>query len=227
MAGKQVLFLCTSHDKLGDTDKPTGLWAEEVAAPYYILEEAGVNVDIASIKGGKIPLDPVSLQGDLTDHTHSFVNNHRDLKGKVENSISIAEATKEYDGVFLPGGHGVCYDFPDNPQLIALLESFWAKGKVVSAVCHGPVGLVNIKDLSGDYIVKGRKVTGFTNSEEEAVGKTAFVPFLLEDMLKERGGLFERGPDWVPFAVADGKLITGQNPMSSVKVAGLILGALQ
>lgn len=226
MAGKGVLIVCTSHDKLGDTDKPTGLWAEEVAAPYFILEEAGVDVDIASIKGGKIPIDPVSLQGDLTEHTHSFLNNHHDLKSKVEDSISIAEASKEYDGVFLPGGHGVCYDFPDNPELIALVESFWAKGKVVAAVCHGPVGLVNVKDPAGHYIVKGRKVAGFTNSEEEAVGKTALVPFLLEDKLKERGALFERGPDWVPYAVADGKLITGQNPMSSAKVAELILSAL-
>lgn len=226
MAGKHVLIVCTSHDKLGNTEKPTGLWAEEVAAPYFILKEAGVDVDITSIKGGKIPLDPTSLQGDLTDHTQSFLKNHHDLKSKVENSMSIAEVTKEYDAIFLPGGHGVCYDFPDNPNLIALLESFWAKGKVVAAVCHGPVGLVNIKDPAGEYIVKGRKVAGFTNTEEDAVGKTQHVPFLLEDKLKERGGLFERGPDWVPYAVADGKLITGQNPMSSAKVAELILSAL-
>eukprot|EP00250_Pteridium_aquilinum_P013582 c21436_g1_i1 orf=279-959(-) len=226
MAGKRVLIISTSHDKLGQTDKPTGLWAEEVAAPYYILKEAGVDVDIASVKGGKIPIDAASLHGDLTDHTHSYLKNHQDLKSKVENSMSIEEASEEYDAVFLPGGHGACYDFPDNPTLIALLEKFWAQGKVVAAVCHGPVGLVNIKAPDGEYIVKGRKVTGFTNSEEEAVGKTAFVPFLLEDKLKERGGLFERGSDWVPYAVADGKLITGQNPMSSAKLAELLLSAL-
>ncbi|MCO5611030.1 hypothetical protein L7F22_065279 [Adiantum nelumboides] len=226
MAGKRVLIVCTSHEKLGKTDKPTGLWAEEVAAPYYILKEAGAHVDIASIKGGKIPLDPVSLEGDLGHHTHSFLKDHLELKKKVESSLSIADASEEYDAIFLPGGHGVCYDFPDNPTLISLVEKFWAQGKVVAAVCHGPVGLVNIKAPDGEYIVKGRKVAGFTNSEEDAVGKTAFVPFLLEDKLKERGGHFQRGPDWTPYAVADGKLITGQNPMSSAKVAELLLAAL-
>lgn len=226
MAGKRILIICTSHDILGDTDIPTGLWAEEVATPYYIFKEAGAQVDIASIKGGKIPLDPSSLQGDLPEHTHRYLKDDDGLKSTVENSIAVAEVSEEYDAVFLPGGHGVCYDCPENPTLIALLEKYWAQGKVVSAVCHGPVGLVNIKSPSGDYIVKGKKVTGFTNSEEEAVGKTAVVPFLLEDKLKEIGGLYEKGADWVPYAVADGNLITGQNPMSSAKVAELILSAL-
>ncbi|KAH7290684.1 hypothetical protein KP509_30G059300 [Ceratopteris richardii] len=226
MAGKRVLFLCTSHAALGDTGKSTGVWAEEVAAPYYILKEAGCHIDIASIKGGKIPLDPESLEGNLNDHTHSFLKDHHGLKSKVESSLSIDEASEDYDAVFLPGGHGVCYDFPDNPALITLLEKFWAEGKVVASVCHGPVGFVNIKAPDGEYIVKGKKVTGFTNSEEDAVGKTAFVPFLLEDKLKERGAHFERANDWNPYAVADGKLITGQNPMSSEKLAKLILEAL-
>lgn len=225
MAGKRVLIVSTSHDKLGATDIATGLWAEELAAPYYIFQEAGIHVDIASVKGGKIPIDPGSLQGGLSDHTHRYLKDD-ELKSKMDNSIKLSDVSEDYDAVFLPGGHGVCYDCPENPEVIALLEKHWAQGKIISAVCHGPVSLVNIKSPDHEYIVKGKKVAGFTNTEEEAVGKTDVVPFLLEDKLKELGALYERGPDWVPYAVADGNLITGQNPQSSAKVAELIVSAL-
>eukprot|EP00249_Psilotum_nudum_P007236 c20416_g1_i1 orf=434-1117(-) len=226
MGGKRILAICTSHDKLGATDRPTGLWIEELVAPYYILTEAGLEVDVASTKGGKIPIDPGSLQeGSITDHVKRYLKDDELLK-KVENSVAIKDADETYDGVFLPGGHGIVYDGPENPELIALLEKHWAQGKVVSAVCHGPAGLCGVKDPDSEPIVKGRKVTGFTNSEEAAVGKTDVVPFLLEDKLKDLGGIYECGPNWSPFAVADGNLITGQNPQSSAKVAQLILAAL-
>lgn len=226
MATKRVLIVCTSHDKLGNTDAQTGAWAEEVVAPYYLFKDAGLEVDIASIKEGYIPIDQGSLgAGFVTEHVKKYLEDD-DLKKKLATSISVSKVSDLYDAVFLPGGHGVVYDFPENPELIALLEKHWAHDKIISSVCHGPAGIVSIRAPDGQPIVKGRKVTGFTNSEEAAVGKTDVVPFLLEDKLKELGGLYECGPNWVPYALADGNLITGQNPQSSVAVAKLVLDAL-
>ncbi|CAK9857923.1 unnamed protein product [Sphagnum jensenii] len=226
MAGKRILIVSTSFDKLGTSDEPTGLWIEELAAPYFIFKEAGAHVDVASIKGGRVPIDPNSLgDGAVTEHVKRY---HEDLelKNALEKSKSIKEFTGKYDAVFVPGGHGIVYDGPNDKNLIAFVEKIWSEGGVVGSVCHGPAALVNVHAPNGEPIVKGRKVAGFSNSEEEAVGKTKYVPFLLEDKLKELGGLYERGPDWQPFAVADGKLVLGQNPASSAEVAKLVLAAI-
>jgi putative intracellular protease/amidase len=225
-SGKRILIVATSHDKLGNTNEPTGCWAEELAAPYYIFKDAGAHVDVVSIKGGKIPIDEASLgEGFVTDHVKRFLGDE-ELKQYVENSLSVKDVPGNYDALFIPGGHGIVFDGPVDKNLTALGEKFWAEGKIVSSVCHGPAALVSMKAPDGTPIVKGKKVTGFSNAEEAAVGKTDKVPFLLEDKLKELGGLYEAGPNWHPKAVADGQLITGQNPASSAPVAELVLKAL-
>jgi putative intracellular protease/amidase len=224
--GKRILIVATSHDKLGETGQPTGCWAEELAAPYYIFKDAGAHVDVASIKGGKIPIDEASLgEGFVTDHVKRYLGDE-ELKQYVENSLSVKDVPGSYDALYVPGGHGIMFDGPVDEAFIALGEKFWAEGKIVSSVCHGPAGLVAMKAPDGTSIIKGKKVCGFSNAEEEAVGKTDNVPFLLEDKLKELGGHYEVGPNWHPKAVADGQLITGQNPGSSVAVAELVLKAI-
>eukprot|EP00246_Nothoceros_aenigmaticus_P006205 TRINITY_DN18998_c0_g1_i1.p1 TRINITY_DN18998_c0_g1~~TRINITY_DN18998_c0_g1_i1.p1 ORF type:complete len:227 (+),score=43.90 TRINITY_DN18998_c0_g1_i1:130-810(+) len=225
MAPKRILILATSHDKL-TTGEPTGLWAEELVVPYYTFKDAGAEVVIASVKGGKIPIDAGSLsEGAITEHVKKFLGN-ASSKALLEDTPSVHDIKGSFDAVFIPGGHGPMFDVASDKDTISLLEKFWAEGKVIGAVCHGPGGIVNVKTPGGEHIVKGKKVTGFTNSEEESVGKTKKVPFLLETTLIELGGHFERSPDWQPHAVADGKLVTGQNPASSSKVAHLILEAV-
>ncbi|XP_024388839.1 glutathione-independent glyoxalase HSP31 [Physcomitrium patens] len=225
-AGKRILILATSHDKLGNTNQATGCWAEELTAPYYIFKDAGAHVDVASIKGGKIPMDEASFsEGFVTDHVKRYLEDE-ELKQRVEHSLSVKDVSGNYDALFVPGGHGIIYDGPVDQDFIALGNRFWAEGKIISSVCHGPAGLVGMTAPDGTSIFKGKKVCGFSNAEEEAVGKTNVVPFLLEDKLKELGGLYEAGPNWHPKAAADGQLVTGQNPGSSAKVAELVLEAL-
>lgn len=225
-AGKRILLVATSNNKFGNTDEPTGSWAEELAAPYYVFKDAGVDVVVASLKGGKIPIDEVSFgENFVTDHVKRYLADE-ELKKYVENSIPIKDVSGHFDALFVPGGHGIAFDGPHDDKLKALGEKFWAEGKIVSAVCHGPAGLVSMHAPDGTSIFKGKKCCGFTNAEEEAVGKTAVMPFLLEDKLKELGGLYESAPNWHPKAVADGQLITGQNPGSSVAMAELVLKAL-
>jgi putative intracellular protease/amidase len=225
-SGKRILIVATSQDKLGDTDQPTGCWAEELVAPYYVFKDAGAHVVIASIKGGKIPIDETSLSENfVTDHVKRYLADE-ELKQYIENSLSVKDVPSTFDALFVPGGHGIVFDGPKDESFRAVGEKFWAEGKIVSSVCHGPAGLVSMRAPDGTSIFKGKKCTGFSNSEEDAVGKTKFVPFLLEDKLKELGGLYEAGPDWQPHSVADGQLITGQNPASSVGVAELVLKAL-
>lgn len=229
MAGR-VLIVATSHDKLGETGQPTGCWVEEVASPYYAWRSKGYQVTIASIKGGEIPFDPASKAGDFcTPEATNFLND-KEAQEKVNNSKPAADmlgSVEEFDAIFLPGGHGIVYDGPKSKELKELLEKFWAAGKVVSAVCHGPAGLVTACAADGNSIVKGKQVTGFTNTEEIAVNKQDAVPFLLEDKLKELGGLYERSEgDWASFVVSDGQLITGQNPGSSKAVAEAVIEAV-
>lgn len=226
MGAKSILIVTTSHPSFPDNGDPTGLWLEEMAAPYLVWTKAGLKVDIVSVKGGKIPLDPASLSPEtLTGHAKTFHDDGK-LIALIETTPSVKDVTGDYDAIYLPGGHGVCFDVATDKDTIALVEKFWADGKVVAAVCHGPCGLVNAKATNGEPIVKGKKVNGFSDTEEEAVGKSKRVPFLLETELKSHGGLYEKGPDWTAYAIADGKLITGQNPMSSEKLAGLVLEAL-
>lgn len=225
---KNILFVCTSHAKLGSTDKTTGLWLEEVAAPYLVFTKAGNKVTVASVQGGKIPVDEASLaDGALTAEAREFQADPDCVK-VLEDSVPLDSITdlSQYDAIFLPGGHGTVFDLPKNAKLQEVIAEMFKAGKPVAAVCHGPVGLVNVK-VDGKPIVAGKKVTGFSNSEETAVGLTNVVPFLLENKLKDLGGNYSAGADWSPHAVRDGNLITGQNPASSAKTAEEVLKALR
>jgi putative intracellular protease/amidase len=224
---KKVLIICTSAAKLGDLS--TGSWLEEIAAPFYVFKEAGYDVDIASISGGKIPLDEASLSGDfLTDTAKKFQSDAEASKA-LENSKSAVDITdtSAYAAIFVPGGHGIAADGPNNPVLQKLLVDFHDSGKVISSVCHGPIALTHVKLSNGNWLLKGKKVTGFSNSEETAVEKIKYMPFLIEDRLKEEGGSYSKGDDWSVHVVTDGKLVTGQNPQSSEGVAKAVLAVLK
>ncbi len=227
-ASRHILLITTSHAELGTTGRHTGLWFEELATPYYAFLDAGATVDIASVAGGPVPIDPNSLaEGDKTPASVARFQRDPAAMRKLESSLPLATLkAADYDAVFLPGGHGTMWDLPASTALAALLSTAWAEGKVVSAVCHGPAGLVNARDVDGKPLVSGRRVAGFSNSEEDAAGLSKAVPFLLETRLRELGGRYEKGPDFQPFAVRDGRLVTGQNPQSSGKVAALVLQAL-
>ena len=223
----RVLMVLTSHDKLGDTGEKTGFWLEEFAAPYYRFADAGVQLTLASPVGGQPPLDPKSSQPDAqTDATRRF-DVDTAAQHMLANTVKLSTVSADdYDGIFYPGGHGPLWDLAIDGDSIALIEAFVAQNKPVSAVCHAPGVLVNVTAANGEPLVKGRQVTGFSNSEEAAVGLTDVVPFLLEDRLQALGGNYSAGPDWEPHAVVDGQLITGQNPGSSELVADKLLAAL-
>lgn len=223
----KILIVLTSHDQLGDTGEKTGFWLEEFAAPYYLLKDAGAAITLASPKGGQPPLDPKSaLPENQTESTKRF-NGDSAAQAELAKTKKLAEVSADdFDALFFPGGHGPMWDLADNALTIALIEAFVKAGKPVAAVCHAPVALVNAKGMDGAYLVKGKRVTGFTNEEEAAVGLTAVVPFLLEDRLKERGGIFSRAANWAPHVLVDGKLVTGQNPASSGPVAEELLKLL-
>ena len=224
----KILIVLTSHDQLGDTGKKTGFWLEEFAAPYYVLKDAGAAITLASPKGGHPPLDPKSdLPENLTESTKRF-RTDKAAQAELANTKKLADVSADdFDAVFFPGGHGPMWDMSDNAISIALIEAFVKAGKPVAAVCHAPAAFVNVRGKDGEYLVKGKRVTGFTNAEEEAVGLTAVVPFLLEDRLKERGGVYSNGGDWVSYVQVDGKLVTGQNPASSGPVAEELLKLLR
>jgi putative intracellular protease/amidase len=223
---KKVLFVVTSNDKLGNTGEKTGFWSEELAAPYYELLDKGVEITIASPLGGQPPIDPKSSDpSSATEDTKRF-DSDKALQEKLKHTQKLSTINQaDYDAVFYPGGHGPLWDLVEDKNSIALIESFYNHKKPVAFVCHAPAVLKNVK-LKGEYLVKGKKVTGFTNDEEEAVGLTKVVPFLLEDALSSNGGIFSKGPNWQPYAVEDGLLITGQNPASSKLVAGKLLAQL-
>lgn len=224
----KILIVLTSHDQLGDTGKKTGFWLEEFAAPYYVLKDAGAAITLASPKGGQPPLDPKSdLPEFQTETTGRF---HADTAAQTQlaNTRKLADVSADdFDGIFYPGGHGPLWDMPDNATSIALIEAFVKAGKPVGAVCHAPAVLVNVRGKDGEFLIKGKRVTGFANSEEDAVGLTTVVPFLLEDKLKERGGNYSKGTDWSPYVLVDGKLVTGQNPASSGPAAEALLKLLR
>ena len=224
----KVLIVLTSHAQMGATTEPTGFWLEEFTTPYYAFADAGAHVEIASIAGGRAPIDPRSLQLEAGKEPASVQRYLRDepLQTKLAQTPAVASvATSEYDIVFLPGGHGTMWDLPTSVALADLVAATLQRGDVVGAVCHGPAGLVNARFKDGKPVVAGRKVAGFTNSEEKAVGLATVVPFLLETRLRELGGRYESGPDFQPFAVVDGNLVTGQNPASSEKAAELSIEA--
>lgn len=220
----KVLIVLTSHDQLGNTGRKTGFWLEELAAPYYAFKQAGAEITLASPKGGQPPLDPKSnepmFQTELTRRFEADAAATAQLAATVRlDSVSQAD----YDTVFYPGGHGPLWDLAEDRHSIALIESFIAANKPVALVCHAPGVLRHVKTADGRPLVAGKKVTGFTNSEEEAVGLTNVVPFLVEDELIAKGGLYSKGEDWGSYVVSDGLLITGQNPTSSAATAALLI----
>lgn len=224
----KILMILTSHDQLGETGKKTGFWLEEFAAPYYVFKDAGADITIASPKGGQPPLDPKSDAPDAqTDATERF-RADAEANTVLATTHMLADVTiADYDAVFYPGGHGPLWDLATDAHSIAMIEDAMASGKPVGLVCHAPGVLKNVKTPDGSALVRGRKVSGFTNGEEAAVGLTDIVPFLVEDMLKANGGLYSKGPDFGPYAVEDGMLITGQNPASSELAAKLLLAKLE
>jgi putative intracellular protease/amidase len=223
---KKILFVLTSHEDLGDTGKKTGFWTEELAAPYYALADQGAEITLASPKGGQPPIDPKSEDPDAqTDATRRMAED-KELLGKLSNTTVLSDIKMEdYDAVFYPGGHGPLWDLAEDATSQKLIVDFYKAEKPVAFVCHAPGVLKNVK-VDGEYLVNGKNVTGFTNTEEEAVQLTDIVPFLVEDMLKENGGNYSKIGDWSSYAVVDGRLITGQNPASSEKVAEELLKML-
>jgi putative intracellular protease/amidase len=224
----KVLFVLTSHDQLGNTGEKTGFWIEEFATPYYTLTDQGIDVTIASPKGGQPPIDPKSNQPEFSTPSTKRFNGDPQTQNKLAHTVALKDVDqKNFDAVFYPGGHGPLWDLAEDKVSIRLIESFYNNSKPVAFVCHAPGVLKDVKDKTGAYLVKGKKVTGFKNTEEAAVKLTDVVPFLLEDVLKQRGAEFQSGDDWKPFVVTDGQLITGQNPASSEAVAEKLLEYLK
>jgi putative intracellular protease/amidase len=223
----KILMVLTSHDQLGNTGRKTGFWLEELAAPYYAFKDAGAEIVLASPKGGQPPLDPKSNEPDFqTELTHRF---EADAAAKAQLAATVrldSVSQADFDTVFYPGGHGPLWDLAEDKHSIALIQSFVAAGKPVALVCHAPGVLRHVVTPDGKPLVQGRKVTGFTNTEEAAVKLTKVVPFLVEDELKAKGGLYSKGDDWAPYVVEDGLLITGQNPASSASAAAALLKRL-
>lgn len=227
MKAKNILMVLTSHADLGNTGEKTGFWVEEFAAPYYAFKEAGINVILASPKGGQAPIDPKSESADF--QTPATVRYYADANCQsliANTKVLVDVKSEDFDAVFYPGGHGPLWDLTDNTHSIKLIESFIAANKTVAAVCHATAALLNVKGSNGDYAIKGKAVSGFTNTEEAAVQLTEIVPFLLEDELVKRGGDYQKVDDWNAFAVQDGLLISGQNPASSVLVAAKLIKQL-
>jgi len=224
----RILIVLTSHDQLGDTGRKTGFWLEEFAAPYYRLLDAGAELTLASPAGGQPPLDPKSSEADAqTDATQRF-NADQQAQAILADTVKLADVdTDNFDAVFYPGGHGPLWDLTTDQDSISLIERFIAAAKPVAAVCHAPAVLIHARDAQGKPLVQGKRVTGFTNSEEAAVGLSDIVPFLLEDELIQLGANYEKTADWQPLAVTDGQLITGQNPASSAAVADALLTLLK
>lgn len=226
-ANQHVLMVLTSHRELGNTGEKTGFWVEEFAAPYYALTDAGIQVSLASPAGGQPPIDPKSELDDFQTEATKRYDDDSEVKDLMANTAVLAELNvSDYDAVFYPGGHGPLWDLTDNRDSITLIESFLEANKPVAAVCHATAAFLNVKDATGQYVVKGKGITGFSNSEEDAVQLTEVVPFLLEDELIKRGGDYQKVADWNAFAIQDGLLISGQNPQSSELVAQKLLAYL-
>lgn len=227
LSNKRILMVLTSHANLGNTGEKTGFWVEEFAAPYYAFIDAGINVAIASPAGGQPPIDPKSeLEDFQTPSTHRYDADNAVQKLMANTAVLADVNESDYDAVFYPGGHGPLWDLTDNATSISLIARFLAANKPVAAVCHATAALLNVKNGSGEYVVKGKAVTGFSNSEEAAVQLTEIVPFLLEDELIQRGAEYQKVADWNAFSVQDGLIISGQNPASSTLAAEKLITAI-
>ena len=220
----KILMVLTSHDKLGNTGKKTGFWLEEFAAPYYVFKDAGAAVTLASPLGGQPPLDPSSDTATArTDATQRFKNDAA-AQIALANTLKLRDMkAADFDAVFCPGGHGPLWDLAENTHSMTMIKTMLSSGKPVGLVCHAPAALRHVIGSDGNAIVKGKSVTGFSNTEEKAAGLLEVVPFLVEDMLKQNGGHYSKADDWLPFVVTDGLLVTGQNPASSAPAATALL----
>jgi len=228
MNSHKVLFVLTSHDQLGNTGKKTGFYLEEFVTPYYHLADQGVQITLASPKGGQPPCDPNSEAPDAQTETTKRFNQDSALKEKLSKTLKLSEVkADDYDAIFYPGGHGPLWDLAVDPVSIKLIETFWAQNKPVASVCHGPIVLKGVKDQNGEPLVKGKKVTGFTNDEEAEMKLTEVVPYLIEDVFKELGANYQKAENWKPFLQQDGLLITGQNQVSPGLVADALLATLK
>ena len=224
----KILIVLTSHSQLGNTKEKTGFWIDEFATPYYVLADSGATITIASPAGGQPPVDPKSEAADAQSPATERFFKDMEAIYKVANSLKLSDVVHtNFDAVFYPGGHGPMWDLATDKTSIQLIEDFYNTQKPVAFVCHAPAALVNVKSENGHPLVKGKKVTGFSDTEEEAVGLTKVVPFLLEDELKKLGGHYSKGEDWSSFVQQDGLLITGQNPASADAVANLLLKILK
>lgn len=219
MANRRVLMVVTNHQEI-TPHHPTGLWLSEFTEPYTLFRKAGYHVSVASLQGGKAPIDPRSLPDTDDDDTVAAME-------RLENTLPLREvSTGKFDAIFLPGGHGTMYDLPASEELARVLRSFHESGRVIAAVCHGPAGLLGASLADGSPLVQGKRVTGFTNEEERAAGFDTLMPFLLEDRLRELGAIFVGAPPWSDHVERDGRLITGQNPQSSLSTARAVIEAL-
>lgn len=224
---KKVLIVLPSHDQLGNTGQKTGFWLEEFTDPYYKFIDSGYEVTIASPRGGKPPVDPKSTQKENQSESTQRFERDKSAQVKLENTLVLSQVSaNDYDTLFLPGGHGPMWDLSSDENMKKIVEDFYSDKKIVSAVCHGPAGLLQATDRNGNSILKGKKITGFTNNKESAVGLTKTVPFSLENRMKELGGKFEKGQDFKPFVISDGQLITGQNPKSALPAAEKVIEIL-
>jgi len=224
----RILMVLTSHDELGSTGKKTGFWLEEFAAPYYVFKDSGAEITLASPMGGQPPLDPKSDEKDSQTAATDRFKADKEAQDALAHTVKLRDVfPADYDALFYPGGHGPLWDLAEDKDSIALVEIMYAQGKPVSAVCHAPGVLRHAKSPDGSALVKGKSVTGFSNSEEAAVGLTDVVPFLVEDELRNKGGNYSKGSDWQSFFVHDGNLITGQNPASSEAVAKAVVARLK
>lgn len=224
----KILIVLTSHDQLGDTGLKTGFWLEEFAAPYYVFADAGVEITLASPKGGQPPLDPKSDEPDFQTAATQRFKLDNDAQAALANTLKLSDtSTVDFDAVFYPGGHGPLWDLAEDRNSIELIEAMHSSGRPVAAVCHAPAVLRHTKAPDGTSLVKGKSVTGFSNSEEDAVQLSDIVPFLLEDELKAIGANYTKGDDWQPYVVTDENLITGQNPASSELVAKTMLDSFK
>lgn len=222
----KILMVLTSHDQLGNTGRKTGFWLEEFAAPYFVFRDAGVELALASPKGGQPPIDPKSDEPEGQTPAMTRFKQDQAAQKALASTVKLADMQSEdFDTIFYVGGHGPMWDLVDNPDSIALIESFYNSGKPVAAVCHSPAVFHRVM-YQGVPLVKGKRVTGFTNGEEEAVQLTKVVPFLVEDELKRIGGLYEKAADWESFAIVDNGVVTGQNPASSTAAARELLKVL-
>lgn len=224
----KILMVLTSHDALGDTGLKTGFWLEEFAAPYFVFKDHSFDVTLASPKGGNPPLDPKSEEPDFQTEATARFRQDSQAQQALTNTLRLDSITADdYDAIFYPGGHGPLWDLAEDKHSIGLIETFFQQGKPLGLVCHAPGVLRHTKNVDNEPLVKGKKVTGFSNTEEAAVQLTEVVPFLLEDMLKDNGGMYSKGEDWGSFVTSDENLVTGQNPASSEAAALAIVGLLR